>query len=272
MKNSLNPAVLRTVNQCNFNKFSNAVHANRVLDEHCMFFVLEGEWEIWQDGEPYTVKKDDMIFLMRGRHHYGLIPSSPVVRTCFIHPAADAADKLIDEEETPPRAAHYGAPSFVFNTLIHCQGNPAIKGFFEKIIQLYYSDDPYKREEISGNFLLLFSQMSQMSTSGMCCPQIVTDVIDRINRTPHKFFTLQELADSVYVCPKTLSSQFKSSTGMTIHKYQTDLKMKMANSLLNSDPTITLREVAKQFGYYDEFHFSRVLKQYFGRTPKAKRY
>lgn len=95
-----------------------------------------------------------------------------------------------------------------------------------------------------------------MSTSGMCCPQIVTDVIDRINRTPHKFFTLQELADSVYVCPKTLSSQFKSSTGMTIHKYQTDLKMKMANSLLNSDPTITLREVAKQFGYYDEFHFS----------------
>ena len=102
MKNSLNPAVLRTVNQCNFNKFSNAVHANRVLDEHCMFFVLEGEWEIWQDGEPYTVKKDDMIFLMRGRHHYGLIPSSPVVRTCFIHPAADAADKLIDEEETPP--------------------------------------------------------------------------------------------------------------------------------------------------------------------------
>ena len=271
MKNSLNPAVLRTVNQCNFNKFSNAVHANRVLDEHCMFFVLEGEWEIWQDNEPYTVKKDDMIFLMRGHHHYGLKPSSPVVRTCFIHPAADAADRLVEETETAGLHTD-STSSFVFDTLIHCQGNPAIRGLFEKIIQLYYSDDSYKCEEISGNFLLLFSQMSQMSTSGVCCPQIVTDVIDRINRTPHKFFTLQELAAGVYVCPKTLSSQFKSSTGMTIHKYQTDLKMKMANSLLNSEPTITLKEVAKQFGYYDEFHFSRVFKQHFGRTPKAKKY
>ena len=270
MKNSLNPTVLRTVNQCNFNKFNGSVHADRILDEHCMFYVLEGEWEIWQDDEPYTVKKDDMIFLMRGHHHYGRKPSSPVIRTCFIHPAADAADRMIEDTESAAVQPGDTLP-FVFNTLIHCQSNPAVKGLFEKIIQLYYSDDPYKSEEISGNFLLLFAQLAKMNISGEHCPQIVTDVIDLINRTPHKFFTLQELADSVYVCPKTLSSQFKSNTGMTIHKYQTDLKMKMASSLLNSSPNITLKELAKHFGYYDEFHFSRVYKQYFGRTPKSKK-
>lgn len=102
MKNCLNPTAIRAVNQCNFNKFNYAIHADRILDEHCMFYVLEGEWEVWQDDTPFTVKKDDLLFLMRGHHHFGSKPSSPVVRTCFIHPSAVDDDILADETDVSP--------------------------------------------------------------------------------------------------------------------------------------------------------------------------
>ena len=163
-------------------------------------------------------------------------------------------------------------PPYLIAPLIHCQSNPFVKDLFARTVQLYYSDDVYKDEEVKATLVLLFAELSKMSVPEGNYPQIVKDVIDLINRTPHKFFTLQELASGVYVSPKTLSTQFKNATGKTLHEYQTDLKMKMAGSLLNSSPNITLKELAKHFGYYDEFHFSRVYKQYFGRTPKSKKF
>ena len=92
MKNYLDPVAARTVTACNYNKFSYAVHADRVMAPHCLFYMLEGEWEIWQDETPFTVKKDDVFFLTSRHRCFGTKRSSAIVRTCFVWPSAAADD------------------------------------------------------------------------------------------------------------------------------------------------------------------------------------
>lgn len=54
---------------------------------------------------------------------------------------------------------------------------------------------------------------------------------------------------------------------MTPYQYQLQNKLNGAESYLKEHPTATLREAAKNFGFYDEFHFSRQFKKMFGVPP-----
>ncbi len=45
----------------------------------------------------------------------------------------------------------------------------------------------------------------------------------------------------------------------------------MADELMQSEPTITLREIAATYGFCDEYHFGKCFKKMLGRSPKRSR-
>ena len=235
MKNILYITENRQINSCNFNKFTNAIHASRILDEHVMFYMLEGQWEIFEDGNVYNIGKDDVLFLHSGHHHYGLRPGSNVIRTCFIHFTPLQNDFL--SADSPQKKNNIDDWIIEIDTVTHCGNTPNVKALFEELIKIFYSDNTYKHIGIAGKLNSL----------------------------------LYELAEEYFICQKTLSSHFKEECGISLHQYQLALKLKMADFLMKSNPEITLKEISGQFGFYDEYHFCKSYKKHYGLSPKNKK-
>jgi AraC-like DNA-binding protein len=63
---------------------------------------------------------------------------------------------------------------------------------------------------------------------------------------------------------------FKQVTGMPPLRYFLGMKMDAAQNSLR-DPDKTVRQVAAELGYEDEFYFSRVFKSVTGRSPQTFR-
>lgn len=50
-----------------------------------------------------------------------------------------------------------------------------------------------------------------------------------------------------------------------------ELKCRMADELMQHEPTLTLKEVAATYGFYDEYHFGKCFKKIMGRSPKRSK-
>ena len=269
MKNILYITENRQINSCNFNKFTNAIHALRILDEHVMFYMLEGQWEIFEDGNVYNIGKDDVLFLHSGHHHYGLRPGSNVIRTCFIHFTPLQNDFL--SADSPQKKNNIDDWIIEIDTVTHCGNTPNVKALFEELIKIFYSDNTYKHIGIAGKLNSLLYELANISLAKQPHDPIILKIIDQISNNPSKFYKLEELAEEYFICQKTLSSHFKEECGISLHQYQLALKLKMADFLMKSNPEITLKEISGQFGFYDEYHFCKSYKKHYGLSPKNKK-
>ena len=61
------------------------VHPNRIMDVHDFLYILDGEWEIFEEDKAYHLSKDDLLILSAGRHHYGRIPCNAGNRHMYLH-------------------------------------------------------------------------------------------------------------------------------------------------------------------------------------------
>jgi len=86
-----------------------------------------------------------------------------------------------------------------------------------------------------------------------------------------RFYSASELADSYYVSVRTISGRFKKATGESVHQYQINLKLDMAYDELPFSPNRPIRDVAKSYGFYDEYQFSKLFKRRFGIAPSQRR-
>ncbi len=118
---------------------------------------------------------------------------------------------------------------------------------------------------------MLLLELAELSrnNNGSISDKVVEDALHLIRMTPNKIFTLSELSETLNVSSRTLSSKFKKRTGKSIHQYELDLKLEMAYMVIRDYPDRPLKEVATNFGFYDEFHFSKLFKKKYGYPPSA---
>lgn len=69
---------------------------------------------------------------------------------------------------------------------------------------------------------------------------------------------------------ETFRKQFRQLTGDSPAHYHTEQVMRRAVSMLY-DGGPRLKEIAAELGFYDEFHFSKRFKEWFGVAPAGKR-
>lgn len=78
--------------------------------------------------------------------------------------------------------------------------------------------------------------------------------------------TREELADLAGMSVSHFSRQFKAETGESPMDYVSKVRLQRASELL-LHPDLSVREVAKQVGFHDEFYFSRKFKAEKGMSP-----
>ncbi len=81
-----------------------------------------------------------------------------------------------------------------------------------------------------------------------------------------KQITLKDLATVVERSPSFLSHRFEKELGTTPLQYVRQRKMEKARRLLEEGAMA--RTVADELAFYDEYHFSKAFKAYWGKPPK----
>lgn len=82
--------------------------------------------------------------------------------------------------------------------------------------------------------------------------------------------TLMGLTKRFHTNKTTLSTRFKSETGMTVMDYLNHLRIEIACSMLKNT-ALSVNEILRRVGFKDAAHFGRVFKKFTGISPSEYR-
>lgn len=272
----------RRISEANYNTFIRpAFHPDRVMTDHDFLYILDGKWEIMLESsisgpELLQAQTGDLVILPAGLHHYGASPCTPNCKNMYIHASVlpddkpAAADCDLECSSTDKEHIH----SVLLPSVIHCSYNTALTEYFSDIITVCWSDSAWKSRKLSFLFNLLLCEIKEQQEKAPTVSKhmsFVDSVARFLQENPQRFFTTAEVASLFYVSERTLNNRFHEVYHKTLYTWQMEQKLEMVRQFLKTNPGITLRETASNFGFYDEFHLSRVFKKYFGVSPKYVR-
>lgn len=233
------------------------LYLDRVLKHHDLIYLSEGSWAITEGETEYPLERDDVLLLTAGHHHYTRLPCKPGTRTFCIHVSCEAGDQ-VDNEGALRLPSHLSA-----------KGQASVRGYFEEIVAVYWSDLPYKQERLSALFNLLALAMSDAAASGG--DDLAGRIIGMINAEPHRQLRVAEVAEACYVSVRTVENAMNRAVGQSFSKYQMNRKLEMAARQIEIEPDIRLAEIAATLGFCDEFHLSKAFKKRYGVSPSQYR-
>lgn len=245
------------------------VHMDRVMQEHDFIYLLEGEWEIEQNGIMYTMRPDDILILHAGEHHGGRVPCSDGTHTMYLHIEAMPDDRFsFSGAEGETENKRIWLP-----TLVSCRRNPRVRERFQEIFSTYWESvlSVHKMQKIALLFDLLLLEIADCLEPGVQRYSVADTAARLIQSNPQRFFTEAELAAQTYISEKSLRAAFQYTFGQTPYRYQMDIKLCMAAAYLENHPHMTLEEIACNLGFCDEFHLSRRFKDKYEISPGTYR-
>ena len=261
--------IYRKVSEAYFNQYIHGLcHPDRIMEEHDFVYMCEGEWEIYLDGHPFLLKKDYVLILPAKIHHYGKSKCTDRTKIIYIHVSAGVDAFWPKGINCVPDKTYI--PLF---PLIDCRNTEKVKNLFEKIVTEYASDHLYRESGISSLFQMLLIELFavQNKKTEKYEDELVETAIQLMRDNPGHFHSMQDFSKSMYVSSKTFINHFKKNTGTTPHKFEWNMKLNSAASFMREYPNVRLYEVAKKFGFYDEFHFSREFSKKFLISPTEYR-
>ena len=233
-----------------------AGHPDRVLPFHGICYTEKGEMGIGQEEESFTVKSDHLLILHAGLHHYPISICPQGTKTLYVHmyPAPEDKHSVHKTDGFLP-------------SLVDCSRSPRVKQLFEDII--YYAATPgnYRNVILSSLCRLLLCSLVEVVYPTPASDPVVLSAVSDIMRSPDKFLSEEELADIAGVSVRTLRKRFTACFGQTPRAWQMDRKLMDISSVLLSHTNITLRELAENYGFCDEFYLSRCFRERFGMPP-----
>ena len=257
MKNVFSNEKMHTVTEANINFYAKPfVHPKRKMSEHDFIYLLSGEWKFGQNDKTYTLKEDCLLILGGGNLHYGISPCLPETKTMYFHVSREEGD--FSGEKIPQNYNGVCCAS-----LINASNNKKIKRIFSEIVNCKLSGNQRKANLYFELLICELSEAEAYNTDTATAEKIK----NIIHRNPERFFGNKELAEMVNVSLKTAETKFKAMFGMTIHQYMLDFKIKQAISYFDVFPEISIKEIALNLGFYDEYHFSRQFKKITGIAP-----
>jgi len=260
MKNIFSVENMHHVTEANINFYAKPfIHPKRIMVEHDFIYLLKGEWKFGQNEKVYELKEDHLLILTADNLHYGVSACAPQTKTMYFHVSREKGDITIGD------FSNSDFEGICTETLINAANNKNIKKIFSEIVNCKLSGNQ-RKADLYFELLLCELAENRLYTADT---GTATKIKNIIHRNPEKFFGNKELAQMVNVSLKTAENKFKAMFGMTIHQYILDFKVKQAISYFDVFPEISIKEIAVNLGFYDEYHFSKQFKKITGISPSA---
>lgn len=256
MKNVFTLDKIHKISDANINYYAQPfIHPKRKMAEHDFIYVLDGEWKLGQNDEIFELKKDSLLILSAHNKHYGVAPCSSGTKTMYFHVECEQGD-ISGENVSGDKN------SICVDTLIDASKNKSIRRYFSNVVNAFLSGNNRKANLY---FELLLTELENISDN--IDTEIAEGIKKLIHSSPEKFYSNKELAKIYKISVKTAENKFKEKFGITIHKYILDFKIKEAMHYFDVFPDISVKEVAFNLGFYDEYHFSKQFKSIMGISP-----
>ena len=108
------------------------------------------------------------------------------------------------------------------------------------------------------------------SSTAQLSAQKLQRTIDYIHARLGQDITLSELADVAQMNPYRFARAFKSSTGITPHRYLLLQRIEQAKKLLTLNQ-LSIAEISYQLGFASQSHFANTFVRFTKVTPKVYR-
>lgn len=161
---------------------------------------------------------------------------------------------------------------------VHCApfSNPFVYAVFDELWTETQTGNPRGRLFAEAGLIAMSATLCHLAqapmkvaTGGLAAWQLrrtTEHLHDRVGET----VSLKELAAIARLSVFHFCRSFKTSTGLTPHRYQTQLRIERAKALLE-DTAITVTEIAPLVGYETPQAFSRMFRQAVGTSPTTYR-
>ncbi len=245
--------------------FPNAKHHYRSrpqgIDEYIYFFCVSGKGTVVIDGQSFPLHKNTAICIPKERPHSYYSSDDDPWSILWVHfSGTDVRHYPLEYARKISFQSAYSANRmlFLFNELF-------------RILENEYS---------VGNFIYVSHTLQMILSETYYKDDLITD------RDPHndylsaivKFFnvnlsrslTLRDLCDEFNLSKSYLNSIFKKHTGMPPINYFITMKMKEACKMIRST-NFTIKVIAANLGYYDQYYFSLLFKKTVGVSPTEYR-
>ena len=243
----------------------------RVLEDHGLMYVLDGRIKITLDEKLYTLGKDDVMFLHAGHPHFASAVDNNA-KIFYVHLKAHPNDSMLTA--CTPEEIHNNQ-YIVLKDSFHCSNTQAVKRLFDEMVSIRFftrNDYTFKEFGLSVHLdSLLYELRCDLDSTSFFTNDIVSRATRRIATQITRFYTLEEMAETLDCSKKTLEKSFKSQTSYTFHQYQIYKKIEQISIVLKLHPNTPLKVLADQYGFYDEFHLSKSFKKVLGVSPKEYR-
>jgi AraC-like DNA-binding protein len=115
---------------------------------------------------------------------------------------------------------------------------------------------------------LTYGIFYQLSEAYSRDSKILSPAVEYLKRHYTEEISNSFLASQCYISEEYFRKLFKKAYGISPKQYVIDLRIHMAKQLL-SEGYIKINEIAKQCGFSNPYHFSRLFKEKTSETPSA---
>lgn len=114
------------------------------------------------------------------------------------------------------------------------------------------------------------AELTQSNENYGLAPRKLALVTNYINDHLGETLSLEAIAKVVQISPSHFITMFKQSTGLTPHQYVMTQRIEKAMVLLTQS-RLPISDIARQTGFADQSHLTRLMRRYTGLTPKILR-
>jgi AraC-like DNA-binding protein len=143
------------------------------------------------------------------------------------------------------------------------------KGLLQSASVLTHSEDALEKECVLFQLLsTLISRYGQRTTRGAAISHARADVrraIEFLHANYQRPVSVLDVASAVGLSEFHFMRLFQQSTGLSVHRFLTQIRLIRAKSLLSVG--VSAARTALDVGFFDQSHFSRTFRSHFGVTP-----
>jgi AraC-like DNA-binding protein len=227
---------------------------------HALEFVVEGQGELWLNGQCFQLKSGSVFAYGPAVAHRIRSGGRRVLVKYFVDFAGTHVDNLLKASGLTSGCAH----QLVRTRWIH--------DIFDQLLESGIHTRQFARRQCAMLLRLLFSRLE---VDAHPLEETVSPAFETYSRCRsyiednfRAVTSISQVADACDVDPAYLSRLFHRFSQEGPYQFLIRLKMDYAADLFARSYR-TVIEVAKELGYVDPYHFSRVFKRVHGMPPRA---
>lgn len=243
------------------------------VDRHQLCFVRTGLFGVEVRGQRQIADANSVVLLRNG------------VPYCTDHPAPEHDVCTVVELDTSTYRALTGTPDDISQEYdvpwtVRTVDRPAHAQFRALVSELFDGQHDLDRAlSIEERALALGGAMLRTPTPAQDGERsetirarraLIEDVKELVALDLHAPLTLDQVAQQVAWSPFDLTRVFKRHTGLPVHRYRRQLRLRTAyNRLVEGDERII--DISHDLGFASHSHFTEAFRGEFGTPPRAVR-